>query len=256
VYKVINLEVNGAQLDNIELIIFDKDGTLFELYSYFSTLAMARGKNLCRRLDIVENSLPEWIALQMGVDIQNQRMSPGGPLGVYNREYIQNLLHDQLKAKGYSVERDAIQSAFEDTDRYMCHEDVLKRSHVPVRGSHDFLKSIDGRCKGALFSYDLTDRLELITRMFEVRGNFDMFLGGDRIIHSKPDPWGAVKIMSDLQVSPQNTALIGDSIFDIECGRRANCSYLITMLSEISNPALSKQMSCAVLNDFTEIRVC
>jgi phosphoglycolate phosphatase-like HAD superfamily hydrolase len=82
-----------------------------------------------------------------------------------------------------------------------------------------------------------------------------MFLGGDRILHPKPDPWGAIKIMSDLHISPGNTALMGDSIFDIECGRCANCNYLVTILSDISDSELIKPVSNAVINDFTEISI-
>jgi phosphoglycolate phosphatase-like HAD superfamily hydrolase len=82
-----------------------------------------------------------------------------------------------------------------------------------------------------------------------------MFLGGDRIIHPKPDPWGAIKIMSDLNISPENTALVGDSLFDIESGRRANCHYLITIQSEISNVDVLNSVSNAVIHDFTEISV-
>jgi phosphoglycolate phosphatase len=252
---MIDLEINGATLENIELIIFDKDGTLFELYPYWSKLAVRRGENICKGLDVVEEGLAEWIALQMGVDIRSQRMNPKGPTGIYDRQYIQNLLYNKLKDRGYQIERDIIQSAFKEADEYISNENILKDSFVPVKGLCSFLDDIKGRCKGAMFSYDLTDKLELIARFLGISDNFDMFLGGDKIIHPKPDPWGAIKIMSDLHVAPENTALMGDSIFDLESGRRANCNYLITILSEISNSELLKPVSNAVLNDFTEISV-
>ncbi len=252
---MIKLEINGATLENIGLIIFDKDGTLFELYPYWSKVAMRRGENICEWLDVVEEGLAEWIALQMGVNVRSQRMNPEGPTGIYDRQYIQNLLYANLKDRGYPIELDIIQSAFKEADEYISNENILKNSMVPVKGLYNFLKKIEGRCKGAMFSYDLTDKLELIARFFGISDNFDMLLGGDKIIHPKPNPWGAIKIMSDLHVSPENTAFMGDSILDLECGRRANCNYLITILSEISNSELSKPVSNAVLNDFTEISV-
>jgi len=252
---MINLEINGAELKNIELIIFDKDGTLFELYPYWSKIAMRRSENICKGLDIVDEGLVEWIALKMGVNIRSQRMNPEGPIGIYNREHIQKSLYNELKERGYPIKENIIQSAFRETDEYVHKEEILRDSLVPVRGLLNFLKSIDGRCKGAIFSYDLTDRLELIARLFGISDNFDMFLGGDRILYSKPDPWGAIKIMSDLHISPENTALMGDSIFDIECGKRARCNHLITILSDISNSKLLGPVSNAVLKDFTEISV-
>ena len=216
---------------------------------------MSWGENICKSLDVVEEGLAEWIALQTGVDVRSREMNPKGPAGIYNGQYLQNLLYNKLKDRGYPIKKDIIQSAFKETDEYISNENVLKDSFVPVRGLLNFLKNINGRCKGAIFSYDLTDRLELIARLFRISDNFDMFLGGDRIIHPKPDPWGAIKIMSDLHIPPENTALVGDSIFDIESGIRANCNYLITILSEISNSELLKPVSNVVLNDFTEISV-
>jgi phosphoglycolate phosphatase-like HAD superfamily hydrolase len=191
----------------------------------------------------------------MGVDIKGQRMNPKGPTGIYDRQHIQNLLYNKLKDRGYPVEKDVIRSAFEEADKCVNNDKVSSDLFVPVKGLFDFLKKIEGRCKGAMFSYDQTDKLELIAGFFGIKDNFDQFLGGDKIVHPKPDPWGVIKIMSDLHISSENTALIGDSFFDIESGRRANCKYRITMLSEISNSQLLKPVSNGVLNDFTEIGV-
>ncbi len=256
---LIGLEINGTRLEDIELIIFDKDGTLFELYPFFSRVAMVRGLNICSGLG-ADESLAQWIALKMGVDIRLKRVN--GPIGIYSREYIQDLLCSELKDIGYSAEKEIIISAFRKTDEYFNDESVLKSSLVPVKGLFDFLKCMEGRCKGAVFSYDLTDRLELISRAFGMSKNLDMFLGGDRILRPKPDPWGALKIMSDLHISPENTALIGDSVFDMECARRAKCRYVITMLSDISGPGLlrgdsgiSAPVPDAAVRDFTEINV-
>lgn len=146
-------------------------------------------ENICKSLDVVEEGFAEWIALQTGVDVRSQRMNPNGPAGIYNGQYLQNLLHKKLKDRGYPIEKDIIQSAFRETDEYISNENILKGSLVPTKGLLTFLKNINGRCKGAIFSYDLTDKLELIARLFQISDNFDKFLGGgDRIIHPNRIP--------------------------------------------------------------------
>lgn len=252
---MIDLEINGALFKNIKLIIFDKDGTLFQLYPYWSLVAMIRAENICKGLVVSEDGLAEWIALQMGVDVGRQKMNPKGPIGIYSRQYIQNLLYNKLKARGYPIEKNIIQSAFNEADEYISQEERIKESHVPVRGMLDFLNSIEGRSKGAIFSYDITYKLELIARSFGISGGFHMFLGGDRILYPKPDPWGSREIMSKLHISPENTALIGDSICDMESGRAAGCGYLIAMLSEISNCEQLMPMANEIVSDFMEIEV-
>jgi phosphoglycolate phosphatase-like HAD superfamily hydrolase len=253
---MIDLEINGTRLKNIKLIIFDKDGTLFQLYPYWNRMAMIRAENICKGLVISEDGLAEWIALQMGVDVIRHEINSEGPIGLCSRQYIQNLLYDRLKDRGYSIEKDIIQSAFKEADEYISREERLKESHVPVKGMLDFLKRIEGRCKGAIFSYDLTHKLELICRSFGISQSFHMFLGSDKVLYPKPHPWGPREIMSTLHISPGNTALMGDSIYDMKSGRDAGCSHLIAILSEISNRGQISPLANATVNDFREIKIC
>lgn len=91
---MIDLEINGAVLEGIDLIIFDKDGTLFQLYPYWSRMALLRGRCICRALmakaAAVQPASP-LAALQMGVDLAEGRISPHGPAGIESRQHIQNL---------------------------------------------------------------------------------------------------------------------------------------------------------------------
>ena len=82
---------------------------------------------------------------------------------------------------------------------------------------------------------------------------FSLLLGGDRLKYPKPDPWGAVKIMQDLNISPDHTILIGDSIHDIESGKKAGCKYVITRKSDISDLDLLEQLSDFVIQNYNEI---
>jgi phosphoglycolate phosphatase len=253
---MINLSIEDEVLEDIDLMIFDKDGTLFELYPYWSTVAVKRAELICDFLEDEDKSLVEQIALIMGADLKNKRMNPQGPIGIYNRIYIQNLIYDELKKKGYGIEREMVQNAFNQTDAYIKNQDILSSSLVPVRGLIELLNDVRGQCKCAIFSYDLTNNLKSIVEMFKIEGCFNLLLGGDLIKNPKPDPWGAIKIMNELHVLPKNTALIGDSAFDIESGKSAECEYLITVASDISNLEILKPMSNAVIEDFTKIKVC
>ncbi len=252
---MIDLKIGDEVLTDIDLLIFDKDGTLFELYPYWSTVAVKRAELICNSLGNEDASMVEQIALIMGADLKNKRMNPKGPIGIYNRTYIQNLIYDELKSRGYAIEREMILSAFNQTDAYIKGTDILSHSLVPVCGLIEFLRAINGRCKCAIFSYDFTNNLKSIVEMFNIDGSFNLLLGGDLIKHPKPDPWGAIKIMNDLHVLPENTALIGDSPFDIESGKGAGCLYLITVASDISDLAVLRPLSNAVVKDFTGITI-
>jgi len=202
---------------------------------------------------IEDKSLIERIASDMGADFKNKRMNPNGPIGIYNRSYIKDVLYNGLNRDGYPIEREMILKAFKETDEYINRDHVLRSALVPTKGLIEFMSKIENRCQCAICSYDLTDNLKHIAEMFNIDRNIDLFLGGDLIKYPKPDPWGAVKIMNELGVSPENTAFVGDSIFDMECGKNARCRYLINIISDISDMELLGKVSHISIKDFTSI---
>lgn len=250
---MIDLTIHDTRLREIDLIIFDKDGTLFELYPYWTIVAKRRAMNICRSMHIDDDSLINLIALIMGVDNVRKSMNPKGPIGIFNRTYIQDILLKELQKMGYPIEPQIIMDAFQETDIYISQDEVLKQSLVPVRGLLEFLPVAAKRSQCAIFSYDQTINLEHITNLMKMENYFSLLLGGDRLKYPKPDPWGAIKIMQDLNVSPDHTILIGDSIHDIESGKKAGCKYVITRKSDISDLDLLEQISDFVIQDYNEI---
>lgn len=252
---MLNLEIENRVLKDIKLIIFDKDGTLFELYPFWNKVAFKRAEFICRSLKTEDAALMERIALKMGVDSKNKKMCRMGPIGIYSRSYIEELIYQDLKTKGFNLSKEVVQQAFRETDEYINRNEILRDSLVPVKGLIEFLNRIKGRCKCAVFSYDLTDRLKNIAGIFQVQDNFDMFLGGDLIKSPKPDPWGAVYIMNTLNISPEKTIFFGDSALDIECGKRAKCKFVIGVISDISNIEFLQAESNTVIKDFSQVNV-
>ncbi|VVB69341.1 Phosphoglycolate phosphatase [uncultured archaeon] len=251
--RMINLRIRDKSFKDMDLLIFDKDGTLFELYPYWSKVALKRAELISKSLGIRDDSLISWITSAMGADLKNKKMNPKGPIGIYNRSYIQELLYNGLEKEGYPIERDMISEAFKETDEYINQDWVLKSALVPVKGLMEFLSKIEDRCKCAICSYDQTGNLKHIAEMFDISDNFDLFLGGDLIKYPKPEPWGALKIMAELNVSPANTVFLGDSIFDIECGKNAQCKYQIAVISDISDAKSLMMRSDATIRDYDEI---
>lgn len=250
---MIDLEIHGTLLKEIDLIIFDKDGTLIELFPYWTVVARKRAENICHAMDVSDDSLVEWIALLMGVDNRKKTMNPQGPIGINNRPYIENLVFEELEKKGYPVDPQLIAEAFRKTDVYISQDRILRQALVPVRGLREFLSAITQNCRCAIFSYDQTINLEHITHLMQIDRYFSLLLGGDQLKYPKPNPWGAQKIMDDLHVTPVHTLLIGDSIHDIESGKKAGCKYVITRRSDISDMVKLEPLSDFIIDDYTSI---
>jgi len=257
---MINLEIRGKPVDDIDLIIFDKDGTLFELYPYWAVVATRRAENICRAIyrnkSVIDLDLAEQISVLMGVNNQKQRMEYNGAIGRLNRKEIKELIFFYLEGRGVPITSKIIEGAFAEADHYLAeNNEALKQSLAPVRGIMDLLPVVASGSKCAIFSYDQTCNLERITRIMNIDKYFSTLVGGDLTRHPKPSPLDTIKIMRDLNTLPKNTMFVGDSINDMYSGRDAGCKCLVAIKSDISNLDLISQVADFVIDDYTGIKV-
>jgi HAD superfamily hydrolase (TIGR01509 family) len=248
---MIDLTIGNNVLKDIDLMIFDKDGTLFELYPYCSKMVFQRTEAILKMLKNNDPKLKDWLIHQMGVDLENHKIYPQGPIGVYSKYYAMDMLFDKINAYGYKITADMLKEAFSEADHNINDINYLKESLVPVRGMIEFIEQTSDKCTCAIYSNDMTNRLKKTLDIFNIKNYFDYVLGGDLVEKHKPNPMGLLKILEELNISPENTAFFGDSALDIESGQKAKCKYLVGVLSDISDLNYLKSNSNAIIKDFT-----
>lgn len=248
------IQINGDLVDDIDLIIFDKDGTLFELYPYWVVVATKRAENICR--NIGDSDLVGQITALMGVNNQKRRMDYNGAIGRLNRKEIQDMIFFHLEGRGIPVTSKAIEDAFAEADQYIAENDeVLKRSLVPVSGMVDLLSEVTPGSKCVMFSHDRTSNLERIARIADIDRYFSAFVGGDLTRYPKPSPLDTIRIIRDLDTSPRNTMFVGDTINDMYSGRDAGCGCLVAVRSDVSDISTMSRVADFIIDDFTGMKV-
>jgi phosphoglycolate phosphatase len=243
---------SGVTLKDIDLIIFDKDGTLFELYPYWSKIAQSRAEIVCRMLGEDSSSLVNEIVHLLGV--RSGVMNREGPMGIHSRDDNMWAVDKFLRNRGYSVTPRLIRESFEGADRHVNDPGVLHSALVPVPGIVEFLSALSGRCKCAVYSGDKRNSIKNSLDLMQYSKYFSIIAGSDDVLFPKPNPWGVIMIHGLSGIKPKNTLMIGDSLFDFQCSKNSNCGYSITRKSDISDPAL-ELLSDAMIEDFTEIEV-
>lgn len=257
---MISIKVNGQILQDIDLIIFDKDGTLFELHSYWSVIANKRAELICKYAGVKYNhTRRDHIAYIMGVDNKNKCMRPDSMIGINKRSEIENELFEQLNEEGFEISLEDIKNAFIDTDifledNFLSNYKNCPQTPIPIRGIIDFLQHINNKCKCAVLSFDNTNNINKCLKTTGLNKYFSEIVGGDMLHNAKPDPEGANIIMKNLHIHPSNTIMIGDTMNDILCGQNAHCRC-IARQSELSQMSLINTTHAIIIKDFTEIEV-
>jgi phosphoglycolate phosphatase len=174
----------------IKLVIFDLDGTLADtledITSSLNTTLAAFGLP-ARQMKEVRKMVGGGVErlVEQAVGPQNLSMA-GEVLARYTREYSEHIVD-------------------------------ATRLYPGVR---EMLENLRG-FKKAVISNKRTEPSTRILRGLGIEGHFDLVAGADIVPEKKPSPKPVLYVLEKLGASPGEAAIVGDSAFDAEAGRKA-----------------------------------
>jgi len=250
---VVQLEINENIIDNIELVIFDKDGTLVDLYNYWANMISFRVESAQRKLGFDESKNND-IMYAMGVDVENGRLRSEGPVGLKKREIVMQAMMDSLADIGFPDTYDTCFQIFKEVDEQSVNHlnDIVK----PVNGMHELINSLyEKDCKIAIATTDKTARAVLAADFLGISDRVNMVVGEDMVANCKPHPDMANLILEELSVDKENTVIVGDAITDIEMGLNAGLKASIGVCSGLTSERKLGEKTDYVIEDISMIRV-
>ena len=211
-----NLIVAEESLNDIELVIFDKDGTLFDLHRYWSFVIIERAKYFSEMFSDYEiNSIYLKLVSIMGL-VGEDKISNEGPVGINSRNHIVEIVYKFLKTEDNNISIQDVEEGFSIVDSTIDNNFDKVINKMPGVGS--LLSSLkESKCLIALATTDISNRTNKVLmheKMFEY---FDCIVGSDQVINSKPSVDMVDLILNSLNVkNKKNVVLIGDSVADLD----------------------------------------
>ncbi len=250
---MVHLEINENIIDNIELVIFDKDGTLVDLYNYWANMINFRVESAQRKLVFNESNKID-IMYAMGVDVENERLRSEGPVGLKKREIVMQAMIDSLTEIGFTDTYDMCYEIFKEVDELSVNH--LKEIVKPIKGMHELINSLyEKDCKIAIATTDKTVRADLVTDFLGMSDKVNMVVGEDLVANCKPHPDMANLILKELSVDKENTVIVGDAITDIEMGLNAGLKASIGVCSGLTSERKLGEKTDYIIEDISMIRV-
>ncbi len=93
-----------------------------------------------------------------------------------------------------------------------------------------------------------------ILEALDCRAPFSTIIGGDRIPAKKPDPGGLHHILEQHRVRPEATLMIGDSLVDIETGKRAGVKTCGVTYGHAGRKSLESAQPDWIIDDLTKLK--
>jgi len=250
---VVNIGINEEIIDEIELVIFDKDGTLVDLYNYWANMINFRVVSAQKKLGFDESKNDD-IMYAMGVDVAKRRLRSEGPVGLKKREIVMQAMVDSLAEIGFPDTYNTCFQIFKEVDEQSVNhlKDIVK----PVNGMHELINTLyEKNCKIAVATTDKTARADLVADFLGMSDKVNIVIGEDMVVNCKPHPDMANLILKELSVDKENTVIVGDAITDIEMGLNAGLKASIGVCSGLTSERKLGEKTDYVIEDISMIRV-
>jgi phosphoglycolate phosphatase len=212
-------------LDGIELVVFDKDGTLIDFAAMWSGWAVDIG----RRLDVATGRpVSGDVFAAIGFDPTVNRVLPGGPLAVSTMAGIAETVAAVVRRWCPSVvaARRAVETAWFEPDPVAFARPLADLPDL-------FGRLVASGRQTAVATTDDRAPTEATLRALGIRGFVSALACGDDGVGLKPDPSMVLAVCAALRTEPSRTAIVGDTPADLAMGRAAGLGRVIGVLSGV-----------------------
>jgi haloacid dehalogenase superfamily, subfamily IA, variant 1 with third motif having Dx(3-4)D or Dx(3-4)E len=118
--------------------------------------------------------------------------------------------------------------------------DLFDLSH-PFAGIEDSLQALkDAKLNLGIVTSRTDEELQVVYDNFDFEKYFDTAITTNKTKLHKPHPDPILAAIKELNVKPEDTVYIGDSIYDFQCARNAHVRFALAGWGAKDNPEFSK----------------
>jgi len=212
------LSLNGRLFD-VDLIAFDKDGTLIDFHHLWGRKAQLWVEWLQQRVD-GPRSLGAALYRSLGYDPESGRVVSDGPLAVASMAKLYTIAAAVLYQQGvgwHEAEEIVAESVAASIGALPVPD--LIRPIGDVAGTIERLAAAGVRL--AVITSDDRAATQATLQTLGIAGQIDILVCGDDPIANKPAPEALWHAGRQLHVDPARMMMVGDTASDMMCGRNA-----------------------------------
>ena len=219
---MVTLRCGNTIFQDIEAVIFDKDGTLADSAAFLRQLGQRRARLLDAQVPGVQEPL------LMAFGLERDRIAPNGLLAVGTR------YENEIAAATYVAETgrnwleslEIAKSAFQEADQFF----KPKAAHTPLfPGVREALQALHvAGLKIGILSADTTANVEEFVQIHQLQPFVNHCLGTDQP-PTKPDPVLLYRVCDKLGVSPDQSLSVGDALLDLKMAGAAGVAGFLAL---------------------------
>ena len=240
------------EIDNIDTVLFDKDGTFIDLHYFWGKMTEMRAEKVIEEFSI-EKANFEKLCNYLGYDIETKKMNPDGITALYSRVKIIEIFRDKLEELDIKTTNKKLTEIF-DSVSLEFYENINEYTK-PIVEAIEFIKELkELGIKLGIVTSDSIESTNITLKNFGWEDLFDVVIGRESSNETKESGIPTKMALKKLNASPQSTIMIGDAPMDYISAKNAEIKKTILVTTgQVSKNELLKY-SPYVVNSLKDLR--
>lgn len=250
---MILLKTKDWILDNVETVLFDKDGTFIDLHYFWGKMTELRVFEIIKTFGLSDDVF-EKLCLCLGYDVKSGKMLSDGITALYSRVKIIEIFKQDLENFGVFTTEDELTKIF-DTVNLKFYEDMDKYTK-PISEAIEFIKVLKSKnVKLGVVTSDSVESTNRTLKQFGWEDFFEVVVGRESSNETKESGALTKLALNILKADSKTTVMIGDAPMDYISAKNSGIERTILVSTgQISSSKLSKT-SKYVVKTLAEIAV-
>lgn len=250
---MINLKTNEWEINNIETVLFDKDGTFIDLHFFWGKMTELRANEIIKAFNLEEKYFNE-LCLHLGYDVNTKKMLPNGITALYSRSKIIEIFKEDLKKYNVTTTNEKIAEIFDNASNDFYKN--MQENTKPIEEAINFIKELRKKyITIGIVTSDAKESTLKTLKQFEWENLFDVVIGRESSQHTKESGIPTQLALAELKADPNSTIMIGDAPMDYISAKNAGIEKTILVATGQINKETLKQTSPYTVNSLNEIEL-
>lgn len=250
---MISLKTKNWQIDNIETVLFDKDGTFIDLHYFWGKMTELRVQEIIKRFNLEVGDF-EKLCLYLGYDVNSGKMLPDGITALYSRSKIIEIFRGNLEEFGVFTNEVELAKIFDYVSEIF-YQDMVKYTK-PIEPAIDFIKQLHQKgIKLGVVTSDSVVSTELTLKNFGWENLFGVVVGRESSSETKESGALTKFALETLGANPNTTIMIGDAPMDYISAKNAGIDKTILVATGQIDAEELQQTSSFVVGSLSEIEI-
>ena len=222
---MINLSAKEWQIQNIETVLFDKDGTFIDLHYFWGKMTKMRVQEILKRYNLQTKNFDK-LCLCLGYDTKTCKMLPDGITALYSRSKIIEIFQNNLLDFDINIYKQELENIFDFISEEFYNN--IEKYTKPIDEAVEFIKQLHTYgVKLGIITSDSKKSADLTLKHFDLEKLFDVVIGRESSPYTKESGEPAKLALEILEANPNTTVMIGDAPMDYISAQNAGIKNTI-----------------------------